>query len=188
MIKLAFYGLSGSGKSSAAKITKEYFNKKSMSVEIIKLADPIYKLQEKFYLTANQHIEPDDQDQILMENIAANLRRINSNSLVDSFDQRLKNSSANVVINDDVREFEIDYKYLKRNNFTFIRIVCDEGKRIQRLNARSDISFVKASSTTKDIDKFESDIIIDTTYTDLEQLNTRLCSKLQELYAGEGIV
>ena len=188
MIKLAFYGLSGSGKSSAAKITKEYFNERSMSVEIIKLAYPIYKLQEQFYLTANLTIDPDDQDQILMENIAANLRRINSNSLVDSFDQRLKNSLTDVIVNDDVRDYEVDYKYLKNNQFTFIRIVCDENIRIQRLNTRSDISFVKESSTTKDIDKFEPDIIIDTTNTDSKQLKSILCSKLQELYTSEVIL
>lgn len=188
MIKLAFYGLSGSGKSSAAAITKEFFYEKSMSVEIIKLAYPIYKLQEQFYLVANQPINPDDQDQILMENIATNLRRINSNSLVDSFDQRLKNSFADVIINDDIRDYEVDYKYLKENQFTFIRVVCDESRRIERLNTRNDISFVKNSSTTKDIDKFEPDIVINTTDTDLDQLKDRLYGRLQELCAGEVIV
>lgn len=188
MIKLAFYGLSGSGKSSAAAITKEFFHEKSLSVEIIKLAYPIYKLQEQFYLLANRPIDPKEQDQVLMENIAANLRKINSNSLVDSFDQRLKQSFADVIINDDIRDYEIDYKYLKENQFTFIRVVCDENCRLERLSSRNDISFVKESSTTKDIDKFEPDIVIDTTETDLDQLRIRLCSKLQELYTDEVVV
>jgi cytidine deaminase len=156
-----------------------------MSVEIIKLAYPIYMLQEQFYIAANQPINPEDQDQILMENIASNLRRINSNSLVDSFDLRLKRSSADVIINDDVRDYEVDYKYMKENSFIFIRLVCDENVRIQRLNARNDISVVKKSSTTKDIDKFEPDIIIDTTATSPEQLKIRLCAELQKLYNSE---
>lgn len=156
-----------------------------MSVEIIKLASPLYKLQEKFYITANRPIDTNAQDQILMENIAVQLRKINPKSLVDNFNNSLKNSSADVILNDDVREYETDYKNLKYHQFIFILVVCDEHSRIQRLKTRNDISFVENSTTTKDIDKFEQDYIIDTTDMNQDQLKSRLCKMLLALYSDE---
>ena len=42
MIKIAFYGKSGSGKSTIAQVAREFFGSKNLDIEVIKLAEPLY--------------------------------------------------------------------------------------------------------------------------------------------------
>lgn len=168
MLKFAIYGLSGSGKSSTGKLIKDYFEAKNMKTEFLKLAYPLYQIQKIFYDTAGKKIDFYDQDQILLEIIAENLRRISKTALVDDFISRLKLSTADVVINDDIRDYNNDYPILKRENFIFFKIFCDEDLRIKRIMQRKDISIKINSATTRDIDKFESDWVVDSSANDLE--------------------
>jgi dephospho-CoA kinase len=167
MLKLAIYGLSGSGKSTTAKIIKDYYEKENKKVEFVKLAYPLYKIQQIFYETAGKKIDFYDQDQVLLEVIAENLRKISKTALVDDFMTRLKECTADVVINDDIRDHEHDYPVLKEENFLFFRVFCDEHLRIKRLKERNDISIQVNSNTTRDINKFEPDWEIDSSTGDL---------------------
>lgn len=176
MLKFAIYGLSGSGKSSTGKIIKDYFEAKNMKTEFIKLAYPLYQIQKIFYYKAGKKIDFYDQDQVLLEIIAENLRRISKTALVDDFMSRLKVSTANVVINDDIRDYNNDYPILKKENFIFLKIYCREDLRIERIKQRKDISTKINSETTRDIDKFESDWIIDSSANNLEMMKNIVCN------------
>ena len=174
MLKLAIYGLSGSGKSTVAKIIKNYYQQRNKKVEFIKLAYPLYKIQQIFYETAGKKIDFYDQDQVLLEAIARHLRKISKTALADDFIARLKLCTADVVINDDIRDYENDYPVLKREKFIFYRVFCDEPLRLERLKARNDITVQVNSETTRDIDKFEPDWEIDSSAGDLESTKTKI--------------
>ncbi len=179
MIKLAVYGLSGCGKSTVARIIADYFSAGKKTIEFIKLAYPLYKIQQVYYETAGGKIDFYEQDQLLLESIAANLRRISSLSLVNDFMERLKKSEADVVINDDIRDYQTDYPALKKEGFIFVKVHCDEELRVRRLKARKDISITIVSQTTRDIDKFSADCAIDTGFEDQDHVKTHIHRFLQ---------
>ena len=134
-----------------------------------------------FYKVAGKDIDFYDQNQSLLEDIADNLRKINSNSLVDYFDRRLKQTKSQVVINDDVRDTKNDFPYLKKAGFKLIRIECDEQLRIRRLQERNDLNMVVNSKTTQDIDSVEPDHVINTSTTTLEELKQNVYNYLESI-------
>lgn len=48
-LRLALVAPSGSGKSTTAQLLREHFEEAGLSVEVIKLAQPLYELQGMFY-------------------------------------------------------------------------------------------------------------------------------------------
>lgn len=184
MIKIAVYGLSGTGKSSVAKLIQKYYSEKNMVTEVLKLAYPLYEIQKVFYDTAGKEIDFFDQDQYLLENIATSLRRISATSLVDNFMERLRKSTAQVVINDDIRDYKTDYPVLKREGFKFIKVFCDEGERARRLLKRNDLSVNYKSATTSDLDKLEPDFELDTNSSDFEVLKGKVYRILGKVDKG----
>jgi hypothetical protein len=181
MLKLVFYGHSGSGKSSSAGIARAFFEAKNRKVAVLKLAQPLYELQTQFYQAAGQDIDFYSQDQLLLENIATQLRRISPTSIVDHFLRRLHTIDADVVINDDLRDIQVDYPILKQHGFVFIRIFCKEPVRVARLNLRNDRSVIVHSATTTNIEAIEPHLVIDNSEHDFETLRTKLHTALEEL-------
>jgi dephospho-CoA kinase len=174
MLRLALYGHSGSGKSTAADLTERFFRSRGLTVTRLKLAQPLYELQTQFYRVAGVGIGFFDQDQRLLETIATELRRISPTSLVDDFERRLAAVDADVCLNDDVRDVEVDYPRLRELGFRFVRIWCDEGTRRERLGGRGDLSVVLASATTAAIDRIRADVVVDNSDTDLDGLRAVL--------------
>ncbi len=185
MIKIVIYGLSGAGKSTSAKLIQDYFIEKNMNTTVLKLAYPLYEIQKKFYDIAGKDIDFFDQDQILLEAIATHLRRISDTSLIDNFIERLKKCTTEVVLNDDIRDYKIDYPALKKEEFIFIRITCDEAVRVRRLLSRNDLSVNLKSATTNDLDKFEADWLIDTSTSDIDILRTKIYEILEQIKIKE---
>jgi hypothetical protein len=140
---------------------KTYFEEQGASVTILKLAKPLYHLQQEFYRIAGISIQEHDQDQVLLEMIASQLRRISSTSLIDDFSRRLAETSSDVIINDDLRDPHIDYPALKNMAFKFMRIHCPEPIRQKRLYRRGDLSMVVHSTTSAGIDLISPDWIIE---------------------------
>jgi thymidylate kinase len=56
-MRLVVYGHSGSGKSTATIFLKTYFEEQGASVTILKLAKPLYHLQQEFYRIAGIRIK-----------------------------------------------------------------------------------------------------------------------------------
>lgn len=181
MLKIVLYGYTGSGKSTSAGILKKILEDQGKKVTVLKLAQPLYELQSHFYRVAGKPIEFYQQDQELLEKIAFSLRKISPVSIVEDFLKRLKTIKTDVVLNDDLRDTKDDYPILKENGFKFIRVVCDEAIRLQRLGLRNDISICANSSTTNNIDMITPDALIDTTDGNITLLQERIKNALEGL-------
>lgn len=141
MIKIALYGKSGTGKSTVASILKTHFSDTGKTVSIVKIAEPLYKIQQYIYKECAKDIRYYDQDQQLLTEIANIMRRIDKESLINSFLQKIRmNDSADVIINDDIRDTAVDMPILKKEGFLILHITCAEHLRLERLSNRNDIS------------------------------------------------
>ncbi len=102
------FGYSGSGKSTFTALVRDACQRAGLSSACVKLADPLYRLQRQVYAAAGITLRGGEQDQLLMENLAAHLRRLNPRSFADDFLHRLGQTEADVVLNDDLRDPHID--------------------------------------------------------------------------------
>jgi hypothetical protein len=174
MPRLVLFGHSGSGKSTSAALGRAYYERTGRRVALLKLASPLYALQHAFYQAAGRAIDPLVQDQVLLELIAQQLRRISATSLVDDFRRRLAETEAEVILNDDLRDIGVDYPALQELGFRFVRVWCEEPVRLRRLAKRTDIAAVPKSSTTAHIDAIAADAWIDNSEEGIDHLRTKL--------------
>ncbi|RMV71056.1 hypothetical protein ALP05_200195 [Pseudomonas caricapapayae] len=159
-IKLSLVAPSGSGKSTAAEHLCEYFSHRGLKVQVIKLAAPLYRLQEHFYSEACTALNPGAQDQKLLELVAGQLRLIDPFALVKAFELELEKTGADVVINDDLRDDQIDWPYLREKGFKVIKIVTNPLSRKQRLESREDISVIHESALDLQIERIQPDFTL----------------------------
>lgn len=160
-MNIVVFGHSGAGKSTTAALIRAYAEGQGRSVAVLKLAQPLYELQQEVYRRAGKTIGLYDQDQVLLEALATHLRRISPTSFVDDFARRLACCRADVVITDDLRDPSIDYPFLQRHAFTFLRIHSPEPLRLTRLSARADHTAVVHSSSSAQIDQIVPDFQIE---------------------------
>jgi len=179
MIKLVLFGHTGSGKSTSASIVRRFFENRGKHVVVLKLAQPLYELQHQFYRITDRSIELYQQDQILLEMIANQLRRISPSCLIDNFQKRLLEVEADVILNDDLRDPYVDFPALKKQGFRFIRITCSEEVRLQRLRLRDDLSTNVHSTSSSQIDLIEADVMIDNSGNQNEELEAKLFTVLE---------
>ncbi|MFJ2609204.1 hypothetical protein ACIQOU_01075 [Streptomyces sp. NPDC091279] len=158
-LRIAVIGHSGSGKSTCAGVLREHAAEHGLSFARIPLARPLYELQDRVYATAGAPLRPGAQDQVLMEDLAGHLRRLNPRALADDFAARLARCPADLVVNDDLRDPLVDAPALRALGFSIIRITCDERLRGTRLAARSDLT--RADASTRDLDLITPDIVLD---------------------------
>ncbi len=182
MIKVVLFGHSGSGKSTTAALLRGSFEERGQSVAVLKLAKPLYDLQKEFYRLVGKELDPDEQDQILLESIASHLRRISPTSLVDDFSRRLALTTADVVINDDLRDPYVDYPALKQLGFRFVRVQSIEGLRRARLAQRSDLTVVFHSQSSAQIDLIQPDFKLDNN-GDMDELRRKIADLADQLIA-----
>ncbi len=178
--RIVLYGFTGCGKSTSAAILCELARKRGLTVEIVKLAEPLYRLQHAFYAAAGL-ADGGAQDQALLEVIARELRRLSPTSLVDDFLRRLDEATADVVVNDDLRDPYVDYPVLQRDGFRFVRLVCAEDVRRRRLAGRGDLSTVVESATTVELDAIAPDHVVDNSINDRTHLESSLAGVLDRL-------
>jgi hypothetical protein len=159
----------------------EILRDRGLTLAIVKLAQPLYELQQAFYAAAGRPISADAQDQALLELIARELRRISPTSLVDDFRRRVVGCDADVLLNDDLRDPFVDWPALRDDGFRFVRLVCDDRVRAERAARRGDISTVLHSQTTADIDLIQPDYVIDNSTDDPDHLRAALVSVIDDL-------
>jgi cytidine deaminase len=169
-VRLCVVGPSGSGKSTVVSGLRRQFEALGCSVETLKLAQPLYDLQGRFYDTIGRALASGDQDQILMETIARELRRIDPAALVVAFERRLRNCQADVVLNDDLRDDETDAPRLRMLGFLIARVVTAESVRISRLLQRQDATAVRDSPLDRQIARLPVDIVINNSQLGFENL------------------
>nr|WP_311138718.1 dephospho-CoA kinase [Pseudomonas amygdali] len=151
---------SGSGKSTTAQLLREHFEEAGLSVEVIKLAQPLYELQGMFYEQAGVELASGSQNQRLLECIARELRVLDGQSLVKNFARRLLQSRAQVVINDDLRDDTVDWPYLYEQGFQVIKVLADSSLRQLRLGLRGDISVVENSALDLQMRRIDADYVL----------------------------
>jgi cytidine deaminase len=148
---------------------------------VLKLADPLYRLQAVYYAVAGRSLAPGEQDQVLLESIARHLRRISPASLANDFENRLASCNADVVINEDLRDLDTDYPFLCNLGARFVRLTVAEPVRRARLAARKDLSTVLESETTLRLAEITPDLVIDNSSSDLGMLREVALPPILEL-------
>ncbi|WP_328744909.1 hypothetical protein OHT57_05575 [Streptomyces sp. NBC_00285] len=158
-LRIAVIGHSGSGKSTCAVTLREYAVEAGLGFARIPLARPLYELQDRVYAAAGAPLRPGAQDQVLMEDLAGHLRRLNPRALADDFAARLADCTAGLVVNDDLRDPFVDTPALRALGFRILRITCEEELRLSRLADRADLT--RADGSTRGLDLIEPDTVID---------------------------
>jgi len=154
------FGLSGSGKTTFARSLAEAARERGLTSERVKLAAPLYQLQDVVYAAAGAPPTDGRQDQILMESLASHLRRINPRALVDNFLLRLAQTNADVVINDDLRDPYVDAPVLRDHGFVLIQIVSPADLRTTRLASRGDLSVDPVAASSSHIDALQPAMVV----------------------------
>ncbi|CAN7771454.1 hypothetical protein LJR245_007556 [Rhizobium leguminosarum] len=170
--KIALIGPSGSGKSTFTSELKEEFKSKGKSVAVLKLASPLYGLQKQFYAAAGKMIAEDAQNQVLLEAIAGQLRSISPTALIDHLEHRLNETDADIVLNDDLRDDDVDLPRLRALGFKVVRIVSPDSSRISRLGCRNDVSTIINSELDVQIARIDADIVVSND-SDMESLRAK---------------
>lgn len=160
-LKIALVAPSGSGKSTAARLIKQAFEQRGLSVLNEKLAQPLYDLQSVYFDTASIALPSESQHQKLLENIATNLRMLRRDSLVQHLFSRLAGSRAQVIITDDLRDKETDWPALVKSGYCVVRVACDERIRVQRLQRRQDIQSQVESPLDNAINAIEAHYVLE---------------------------
>lgn len=156
-LRISLIAPSGAGKSTVASLLKSALERSGLTVQILKLATPLYQLQSGFYRECGVPLMEGQQDQHLLEVIAAEMRRIAPESLVRRFGERLAHSDADVVLNDDLRDDQTDWPWLQRNGFVVVRVIAGAASRHHRLQGRGDLTLVKDSPLDAQIARIHAD-------------------------------
>jgi adenylate kinase family enzyme len=180
-MRIALVGHSGAGKSTSAALLKEHFEAGGRQTRILKLATPLYQLQREYYRVAGAALEGQCQDQVLLEAIATQLRRISPRALVSDFYRRLLSEPLDVVINDDLRDGTVDYWALKDWGFKFIRIDTLADVRRERLSRRGDLTVVTNSETTASVEELPVDHVVNNDSNEVARLRGDLLAALGRL-------
>ena len=114
-IKICFIAPSGFGKSTAIGILSEKYALKN-----IKIAEPLYELQNYFYGYIGVKMKG-EQDGELLQYLGMKIRKENGGFLLDVFTKKFNQiEHIELITNDDCRP--PDYEYLKGSGFIFIGI------------------------------------------------------------------
>ena len=139
---ISFFGKSGSGKSTAAELVREYLDEQGIRSEKIGVAQPLHEMQKACYSVLG--IEVVGQDGKLLQFLAGHFEK----EMLKNFEERLKvilnYQGRLVIINHDCRDNA--YEILRRNGFIFVKIVTDDLNRSLRLDKRLDVSRGDVSS------------------------------------------
>ncbi|WP_051028001.1 cupin domain-containing protein [Nocardia higoensis] len=137
--RIALVGFTGAGKTTLAGALTEVLRAQGVPSAVLKLAAPLYDLQRRYHTLAGIEAADGAQDQQLLHRIATDLRGLSATALVDRFRAELARiPEGTAVINDDLRDAEIDAPGLRAAGFVLVRVHCEESIRSSRLAGRED--------------------------------------------------
>lgn len=138
--KLALLGGPGVGKDTFIRCFRELYP--HFSSRLIRLANPLYEVQNFIYKICSKEIEKDAQDGVLLNFLGKHMRSINPNVLLQPFAQAVKEieaeKSVDLILCSDVRP--IDVQFVKQLGFTIVHIVTDPAIAYERRKLRGDLS------------------------------------------------
>ena len=115
MKKICFIAPSGYGKSTAIKLLSEKYPLKN-----IKIASPLYFLQDEFYKFIGKSMKG-EQDGELLQFLGGKIRKENPDFLLKEFEKSVDEvKNVSLLTNDDCRP--PDYEFLKKLGFIFVEI------------------------------------------------------------------
>jgi hypothetical protein len=163
-LRLALVGLTGTGKSTLVAALRTRLASQGERVAVLKLAAPLYRLQGAVYAEAGVSLSDGRQDQELLADLAAHLRRIRPPALVEAFLTELAEHSEDaVVLNDDLRD-PGDADRLRQAGFRLVRLTCPEPVRRERLEQRGDTTILdEPARLGPAMDRIRVDLTIETT-------------------------
>lgn len=121
---VSLVGPTGAGKTTIAKELLGIFD-----ASLIKIAAPIYEMQEYFYNTLGKAVN--SQDGELLQYLASKIEQESPGWLAKTFIESAKLNNGKLIINDDCRLNA--YKYLKNENILFIRVDTNQATRRKRM-------------------------------------------------------
>ena len=150
MIKICFLAPSEYGKNTAVEILKTKYN-----LINIKIAEPLYHLQNYFYKYIGCNLSG-EQDGELLQYLGNKVRKENPLFLLNNFQNELikyKNYNG-IISNDDCRP--PDYHFLKEQNFIFIKINGFKRNRIDhtKSNPKSNLEWQNQISFDYEVNNF----------------------------------
>lgn len=117
---ISFTGPMGSGKSTAAAIAKTQLS--GLKREIVKFADPLYRIQEEVYLIAGLGI-PKEKDRKLLQFIGTDWGRSkNPDIWLNKFKAKALYNSDTLILNDDAR-FDNEAELIKGLGGVVVKVV-----------------------------------------------------------------
>ncbi|MGQ4600319.1 hypothetical protein [Nocardia sp. R6R-6] len=177
-IRLCLLGHSGTGKSTTSALIRHAADARGLTSTVVKVAAPLYDLQQAFYARMGRDLDVDQQDQQLMEALAGCLRFRDPDFMIRDFLARVAASNADVVVNDDVRSYQYDLPRLREQGWVTIRIVTDPVVRKERLAARGFLTLSDAS--TEGVDDLSVDFEISND-SDLRALALQVTAVVDEV-------
>jgi len=124
--RISLIGPTGVGKSTLARRVAERFDG-----VVIKIAEPLYRLQEEFYRRIGKMVR--GQDGELLQFLGHKVEKESPGWLATQFLDQVERSQTSLVVNDDCRLNS--YKHLQANGFVFVRVHCEDTIHHARLRA-----------------------------------------------------
>lgn len=139
MLKIALTGLPGAGKSTSSGLILDELRTVGETVEVVKLARPLYDVQACFYNRMSEVLPADRQDGKLLNFLGSHFREASTDFLIRDMLWRCdaaRLAGASIALCDDARP--LDLGALSSNGFVIVRIVARDELRIARKAARGD--------------------------------------------------
>ncbi len=139
MVRIALVGQPGAGKSTTAQIFKQLLNDIGHEVVVVKIASPLYDIQNHFYDRMDTSLLPDQQDGVFLNFLGSHFRSVSPGFLLCDFKKRWMwavLTGAQTIVCDDARPTDIEG--LKNQGFVVIHILASDTLRRRRKTNRGD--------------------------------------------------
>ncbi len=147
LAKIALLGGPGVGKDTFVQIVQKHFS--HLSIQVLRLAKPLYEVQDFIYRVCSREIAADVQDGVLLNFLGKHMRQINPRVLTDRFFQLVQEieSETDLIFCCDARP--IDIPVIKEMEFTVVHIVTSADIALERRKKRGDLTLGQSSHVTE---------------------------------------
>jgi hypothetical protein len=153
-LRLCFLAPSSYGKTTAIAIMQTEYK-----IVNIKIAEPLYELQDYFYQKIGINIK-EQQDGELLQFYGVKIRKENPHYLLTTFIDKINNiKDVDIITNDDCRPY--DYDCLKELGFIFVKINGYKRNRLDHTLSNDNLSL-----------EWQNNIPCDYILDNLDDLNT----------------
>lgn len=153
-VRIALCGAPGAGKSTVARMMREFCETESIFFGLIKLADPLYEIQSLMYQLAGRKLDWFyRKDAELLNFLGYYMRRINPAALHERALVRLTELGLmggrrrRVIVCDDARASDI--RFLRNLAFVVVRVDAPENVCAMRCRLRGDVTVLGPEPVTE---------------------------------------